>query len=567
MAALDTAYSQATVSGSVTDNAGDAVPFASVLLLQVRDSTIVAFSITDAQGRYSLSSQSGNYWLQVRCLGYEFQQHRITVSEGEQLNFDFVLNESVASIGELTVTGRDPGIRIMGDTIRYYTSFFIDGSERVLGDVLNRLPGVEVDERGRVTAHGRQVETILLDGQDFFAGNTRMATENLPADIAETVEILSNYSEFSLLRGFQTIERTVINVGVSRERLGRISGNIDAGGGYANKFSAKGNIMQINPRHMITLLSSANNTGDEVFSIEDYILLQGGVSALIDNNQGQNMIRLSEAEQRMLAPQNNIYARINGLSAINMAFQPQPSLNINSHFLFNGNREKIEDLIIQRFELPHQQHFETSQQLNSNRNNRLYNGFVRINYQRTETFAMAYKCNVSNINLRQNSNSVNSINNSQINLFDMRNAQTFNTKHDFLMMTTVFGRHLLTTGLTFSYSSKPSSYDMRTDSLLLPVPFVSQNDWYRGRQNIETTQLNAGANVSFFYKINESFHIRTSLNFDVERQNFNSAISQRFDDILANWTYPICKTDFLLTSITITFISVLQKLRDFLDLT
>ena len=111
--------SQAIVSGCVTDNAGNAVPFASVILLQVRDSTIIAFSITDAHGKYSLTHKVGNYWLQIRCMGYEFQQHIITISEGKQINFDVILTESIASIGEVTVTGRDPGIRIRGDTIKY----------------------------------------------------------------------------------------------------------------------------------------------------------------------------------------------------------------------------------------------------------------------------------------------------------------------------------------------------------------------------------------------------------------------------------------------------------------
>jgi len=540
MASHYTVYSQAAVSGNVIDNAGNAVPFASVILLQVLDSTVVAFSITDAQGKYSLTHKSGNYWLQIRCMGYEFQQHSILISESELLNFDIILTESVASIGEVTVTARDPGIRIRGDTIRYHPELFTDGSERVLGDVLNKLPGIEVDDRGKVTAHGKQVETILLNGQDFFSGNTRMATENLSADIAETIDILNNYSEFSLLRGFQTSERTVINIGVNKKRLGKISGNIDAGGGYDKKISAKGNIMQINPKYMTTLLSSVNNTGDEVFSIEDYILLQGGVSALMDNNHGQSTVRLSDAEQRMLVRQNNTFEMLNGLSAINMAFQPKPVLNINSHFLFNGNREKLEDMIIQRYEFPDNQRFETSQQLNSNRNNWLCNGFLKINYQKSEKFSMAYKGSISNINLKQNSNSVNSINSSPINVFDIRNAQTFNTKHDFLMMKTVFGRHLLTTGISLSYSSKPSNYDLRTDFLLLPVPLISQNDWYHGRQNIETEQLNAGANISFFYRLNQTFHIRTSLNFDVESQKFNSAISQRIND-----TYYLLDADSL----------------------
>ena len=522
------AHAQSGISGKVTDADNNAVSFASVVLVNKENSTIVAFAISDERGQFSIDCAGGVYILQVRCLGYEFHQHEVTLSDNEQKNIDIVLAESAVALDEIMIQARDPGIRIREDTITYITSAFTDGSERVLGDVLNRLPGIEVDNRGRVTAHGRQVERILLEGQDFFSGNTQLAVNNLPAEIAETIEVLSNYSEFSLLRGFQSHERTVINIGVNNERIGKTSGNVDVGGGYANKTAAKGNILQIKPKFMTSVLGSFNNTGDEVFSIEDYIGLQGGVSEMINDHGGQVNLEPTDEERRLFFPQNNILSRINGLSALNIAYLPNPSTRINSYFLYNGNSEKTEDINRLWYTAPGNS-FETFQENAGKINTNFFNGHLKVNHQKSEKVIFAYKGDISNVFVDEKSSLASRLNTQQINSLGSRDAQSLKTQHSIVMMTSL-GKHLLTTGLNFSYSSMPSFYDLQTDLILIPVPLVIQDDMYLGRQNVDTRQFKAGANLSFYYRLNPSIHFKTSLNFEGVNQHYNSDIYQRWLD-------------------------------------
>jgi len=205
-------FPQSAISGRVSDNENEAIEFALVALKQVNDSSVVAYTITDESGRYTLKiNKQGDFLVHVSYLGYTTQIKQITLSEDTNVtDFDFIMSPDVISLQEIVVKGRKTGILFDNDTIRYDIQSFKDGSEVVLGDVLNKLPGIEVDEKGAVKAQGKQVDKILLNGQDFFQGNTQMATKNLAADIAESVEVLNNYSEYSILSGFQSHENTVI---------------------------------------------------------------------------------------------------------------------------------------------------------------------------------------------------------------------------------------------------------------------------------------------------------------------------------------------------------------------
>jgi hypothetical protein len=198
----ETAIAQ-SISGRATNNKGDAIPYAPVTLLQAKDSSIVAFSNTDNNGCYTLRHFTrGNYLLSINCLGYLAQVKNVSINNDSVYNLSFMLDEKAIALHEVTVKGRFSGISFGNDTIRYNPKVFTDGSEVVLSDVLNKLPGIEVDTKGNIKAHGKQVDKLLLNGQDFFAGNTQMAAKNLPAKIAESVEVLNNYSEYSLLNGF-----------------------------------------------------------------------------------------------------------------------------------------------------------------------------------------------------------------------------------------------------------------------------------------------------------------------------------------------------------------------------
>jgi hypothetical protein len=519
------ANAQITISGKVTDYKENVVSYALIILIDIKDSAIVSYTNTDDNGDFSIKThRKGNFVLKISNLSYKTQTKEFSINEntGKVIELNFVLEDNIIPLNEITIKERYSGIHYGQDTIRYNPKVFTDGSERVLGDVLNKLPGVEVDSKGNIKAHGKQVDKLLLNGQDFFANNTQMATKNLPANIAESVEVLNNYSEYSLFNGFQSHNQTAINIGVNKNNLGQISGNISAGGGIENKYKTNVNLMRMASKSMITFIGAQNNTGDEVFSFEDYIRLQGGANEVFGNN---GFFNLTEDELRLLMPSDNIYSKTNGLSALNLSYQSGNKFKLNSYALFNRDRTEEEDINRYVYNLPDGENVTALENIAAKTKNGLFSGYLKTNYNPSSSLSLAYSGDISNSMMKRENNILNESENKQLFNYGVRNINHLRTKHNLLMMKAI-GAHLLLSNLKLSYSDNPIDYSLKTDSLLLPIPLTLYNDWYYGRQDIHEKQLSGELSVAFLYRLNENYYLRSVLGTEIKRQTYASFISE-----------------------------------------
>ena len=92
-------------------------------------------------------------------------------------------------------------VTVKGDTIVYNADSFNRGNEKKLGDVLENLPGVEINDDGEIQVEGKTVQKVMVEGKDFFDGDSKLATKNIPANAVDKVEVLRNFSEVSQMRG------------------------------------------------------------------------------------------------------------------------------------------------------------------------------------------------------------------------------------------------------------------------------------------------------------------------------------------------------------------------------
>ena len=86
-------------------------------------------------------------------------------------------------------------VSVKGDTLIYNADSFKNGTERKLEDVLKKLPGVEINDDGQVEVEGKVVSKVMVEGKDFFDGDTKLATKNIPANAVDKVQVLKNFSE------------------------------------------------------------------------------------------------------------------------------------------------------------------------------------------------------------------------------------------------------------------------------------------------------------------------------------------------------------------------------------
>ena len=225
-------FGQIKMTGYVRDSINGPLELANVVALNDSTSTLESYGITNNEGRYSIDLESNTrYKIQVSSIGLKTYEELLTTSDVD-IQKDFVLQlgnvlDEVELVYEMPVV-------VKGDTLVYNADSFNTGTERKLADVLENLPGVEINEDGKIEVEGKVVNKLMVNGKDFFDGDTKLATENIPSNAVSKVQVLRNYAEVGQLRSVRNNQDNVaINIKLREGKENFWFGNITAGGGVA----------------------------------------------------------------------------------------------------------------------------------------------------------------------------------------------------------------------------------------------------------------------------------------------------------------------------------------------
>ena len=256
------------VKGIVADTQGQPLIDATVRILQARDSAFVKGAIADADGRFSVSGlKNGSYVAEVNYIGYDKKTLPFAIS-GSSVKLDTIrVSESSIMLKEATVVGVKTPVKVMQDTIEFNADTYKTPPNAAVEDLLKRLPGVEVDSDGKITANGKEVTKILVDGKEFFADAPKVASKNLPVNMVDKLQVVDRKSDLARLTGVDDGEdETVINLTVKKGMKNGWFGTVEAGYGTDDRYQATFNINRFWNDNQITFLGSANNTNDLGFT-------------------------------------------------------------------------------------------------------------------------------------------------------------------------------------------------------------------------------------------------------------------------------------------------------------
>ena len=185
------------MTGKVTDSIGTPLELANVILINSESNSLETFAMSDDEGNYKLSlKKNTSYNLQVSYIGMStFSQMLMTKDDDIFKNFSLQSNNQLDAV-ELTY---EMPVVISGDTLVYDADSFKTGTERKLEDVLKNLPGVEINDDGEIEVEGKAVTKVMVEGKDFFDGDSKIASKNIPSNAVDKVQILKNYAEVGQL--------------------------------------------------------------------------------------------------------------------------------------------------------------------------------------------------------------------------------------------------------------------------------------------------------------------------------------------------------------------------------
>ncbi|WP_165732059.1 outer membrane beta-barrel protein [Polaribacter sp. 20A6] len=329
---------QVKLTGIVKDSIGEPLEMANVLAIDKVTNKIASYGFTDEKGFYKLNVDKNiTVLLKISYVGMQSADFTLETKSG-----DIVTNVMLAfdnALDGINIVSKMP-VTVKGDTIVYNADSFQNGSERKLEDVLKKLPGVEINDDGEIEVEGKTVEKIMIDGKDFFDGDTKLATKNIPSNALDKIEVLRNYADVSQLSGVQNNQdRVAINIKLKEGKKNFWFGDITAGAGDApdeTLYLLQPKLFYYSPKYTINVIGDVNNMGEVVLDRGDIRSFSGGFRSQSPSN-GTNLSLASAGIGFLTANARNANRIETKLMAMNFSYSPTTKLDLSGFLIFSSN--------------------------------------------------------------------------------------------------------------------------------------------------------------------------------------------------------------------------------------
>ncbi|WP_428328688.1 outer membrane beta-barrel protein [Mucilaginibacter sp.] len=265
------------VHGTVQDSTKLTLPGSTIKLLTDKDSLT---TVTDAKGTFVFTGvKASQFSLVVQSIGYEPIKRRMVLDNTNNPVFlkPIILKASTTMLNTVTISDVLP-IKIKEDTVEFNAAAYKVRDGAPVEDVIRKIPGADVDKDGNITFRGKSVTKVRVNGKDFFGGDLKTATQNLPADAVQNVQMVNDYGDQANLTGIKTGEpETVLNINIKPSRNHGYFGQASAGAGQdaipqidgskdGTRYIAQANLFNFNDNQQIAVLGNLNNTNTNLFN-------------------------------------------------------------------------------------------------------------------------------------------------------------------------------------------------------------------------------------------------------------------------------------------------------------
>lgn len=262
-------HAQSSLKGTVMDSVEKKNPENSVIaLLRQSDSVLIKFSRANQKGDFSIQNiPEGNYFLMVThpYMGDYFE--KIKLQTGENNTGILYMTPKTKLLADVIVRSGSP-IRIKGDTTVYTADSFKVKAGANVEELLRRLPGIQVDKDGKITAMGEKVTKVLVDGEEFFGTDPGIATKNLRADAVKEVQVFDKKSDQAVFTGIDDgVTDKTINLKMKQQK--GYFGKIELGGGLKDKYNNAVMLNSFKNKRKLAAYGIMSNTGQTNLDWED----------------------------------------------------------------------------------------------------------------------------------------------------------------------------------------------------------------------------------------------------------------------------------------------------------
>ena len=262
------AFSQSNyeVSGTVRDSSGLSIIAATVKLRSAKDSL---FTRTNADGAFSFKGvKSGQFTLSITSLGFQSALRKYMYNEGEgSLALGTInLKNSSKQLNEVVISGT-PSVTVKEDTLEFRAADYKLKDDAQVEDLLRKLPGVEVDKDGNVKAQGKTITRVRVNGKDFFGGDVKTATQQLPANLIDKVQLIDDYGDQANFTGVKEGDpEKILNIQIRPDKNNGYFTQGKIGQGNVGRYQGNISANMFNKTQQISVQGNLNNTNTSLFN-------------------------------------------------------------------------------------------------------------------------------------------------------------------------------------------------------------------------------------------------------------------------------------------------------------
>ena len=526
-------YSQVRFEGVITDSDGNTIMGANVIAVEKETKILDGFGISSETGFFRVSlKKNTDYQVKISFIG--FQQIELDLNLSEDFDKNFVLEEQAETLDEVELIYEMP-VTISGDTIIYNADSFNTGTEKKLGDVLKNLPGVEVNEDGTIEVEGKEVTKITVEGKDFFDGDSKLATQNLPANAVGKIQVLRNFSEAGQLRNVTNNEDNVaINISLKTGKDKFWFGELLGGLGNDDAYLAAPKVFYYAKDLSMSFLGNSNNIGEPALSRRDLFRFGGGFNNL--NAQSGTSINISSDGAGITNLQNNRAKSADAnLAAYNFTHSPNDKWELSGFAILSKTKNILEEKVDRVYSATNAVQ-KTSDYIVQDNEQQLYKFTTAYNpndrLQTEYNILIKSSSDIENTELSSSSSRAGASNsdNEDINVFKTQKPSSINQE--------LKGYYTLNEDHIFSFEAQHLSQDedpfyqaiktIQPFKSIIPLDTNQSNFNINQFRNTHTDKIEG--KLDYYYILTPKSNLNLTLGITDVNQKFNSNIFQILDN-------------------------------------
>ena len=521
------------VTGILKDSDNLVIETANVMAVNQVTKAMDAYNITSEKGEFSLNLKANTeYIIKAGYIGYAPFERKITTTK-ENMTFDIVLTGS-NTIETVEIVKEMP-VRISGDTIIYNSDSFTNGTEKKLEDVLKKLPGVSVNKDGEIEVEGKKVQKVMVEGKDFFDGDTKIATKNIPADALDKIQVLRNYNEVSNLKGLENNEDNVaINIKLKEGKKNFWFGDMLAGAGVGDtedRSILNPKLFYYSPKYSVNLIGNLNNIGELPLTMQDYFKFTGGFKNMM--KKGGSNFGVSSNDLGIMGMRNNRAKNIDAkFGAANFSYNPSKAWTISGFGIYSYNKTDLQtDNIYNRSDkLPNGTPINVTENRQDNSKQKTKLGLFKL----SSSYVPSAKMHLDYDALLKTSDqleSQNVISNLQGNIFTEKSQKPISVSQNLNYYYTLNDKNVFAFEVQNLFQQEDPFYNanLQTQPFVLVgyTPFQTRNDINQNRF-VKTNKTDA--KFDYYYMVTPKSNINVTIGNTYSYQNFNSSMFQILDN-------------------------------------